>query len=155
MSIRAYKRNDKTTYNYNYKYWIDNFAKKEKWDDFIDVEYLNLVRVFEKQNNGKELEYGIYNISDATKLSDKHQNTYRFEKIDNEKLKETDYFKYNPQSFLDKTLLRILSIKQPTDKPKKKIAPFSRNELIGVVGIIIAFTMLALYIIVEKDNIKL
>lgn len=158
MSVETIRKSTKDRTSYNYKAWIDTVASKGLWEDYIGVEYINLVQVLEKQNNGTKSNYQIMDISLAKDLVAKHKNIYDFVEIDNEKLRQNDYFKYNPQSFFDKVRLRIKAIKHPTESPKKNIEPFTAYQkvMLFIALSALAFTVMSFMValIVGFDKIE-
>lgn len=138
--------------------WIREYVRKDLYKDWEILNLNNVVKVNTLHKNGKVSETLMSReqakrqknqfTSSTTILKDVVTMEYYKEYLESKILKNQN------QSLFNRFLSNILAILIPKANPKKKAEPISRNELIGIIGVVIAFIMLILFIIVEWESIK-
>lgn len=141
--------------------WIREYVRKDLYKDWEVLNLENVVKVISLKKDGK-----VSKTLMSKGVAEKHKNQFNSVngisiKIEKEPVAmefyqeylETKILKRKSQSLFKRFLSNFLAIFKPIAIPKKKAEPISRNELIGIIGVIIAFIMLILFIIVEWNNI--
>jgi hypothetical protein len=141
--------------------WIREYVRKGLYKEWEVSNLENVVKVIYLKKDGKVSETLM-----SKRIAEKHKNQFNgvngisveIEKgiVSMEYYNEylyTKILKIKNQSLFKRFLSNLLAIFNPKTIPKKKAEPVSRNELVGIIGVVIAFIMLMLFIIVEWDNI--
>ena len=139
--------------------WIREYVRKELYKDW---EIINLNDVFKVQtlfNETGRVSVTLMSRNDASNHKNKSNGVsvnILKESVTMEFYKEyleSKILKIKNQSLFKRFLSNLLAIFNPKEIPREKAAPISRNELIGIIGVVITFIMLMLFIIVEWDSI--
>ena len=143
--------------NLTFGHLIKEYARKELYKDW---EVLNLENVVKVKTLHKDGKVSTNLMSNGQAKNQKNQfptsTNILKDKITMEFYQEylkNRILKNKSQSLFKRFLSNFLAIFKPNAIPRKKAEPISRNELIGIIGVAIAFIMLMLFIIVEWDNI--